>query len=541
MAVTISLAITQNSQSVANNTSNVTVTAKAHWTHGSYNAMYECTGSITIDGTAYSFSGVVFNTGQTTTGSCKIMEKTVNVSHASDGTKTLNCSASFNTYLASSGTQKASASKTLTTIPRKSTLSVANGTLGTAQTLTVTRKSTSFTHTITATCGDASTTICSKSSDTSISFTPPIAWASQNTTGVSVAVKYTITTYNGSTSAGSNSYSKTCSIPASVKPSCTVAISDPTGYLAKYGGYIKGKSKFQVTVTPKTSYGSAIASYSITANGSTYTNASFTTGYLKSSGTLKVNATVKDKRGRSGTASATATVLNYSVPNVTKLTVGRCDEDGTANDQGEHVKVVFSGTVTSLSNKNTAKYTLRYKKSSASTYTDIALSDYTNTYSVSNITRIFAADTGSSYDVQVVIEDDFGSTTSNTSASTAFTLMHFRADGTGMGIGKIAELQKLLDIGIQARFYGGILQPVLKKGADLNDILTPNTYTGDAATTSEYLNCPISTATSFTLEVMSAGTAGQIMQRFTSCTKNTPVVYIRHYYSSAWGSWIQIF
>ena len=36
-------------------------------------------------------------------------------------------------------------------------------------------------------------------------------------------------------------------------------------------------------------------------------------------------------RGRSGTASKSLTVLAYSAPKVSKLTVGRCDEDGTAN------------------------------------------------------------------------------------------------------------------------------------------------------------------------------------------------------------------
>jgi hypothetical protein len=70
--------------------------------------------------------------------------------------------------------------------------------------------------------------------------------------------------------------------------------------------------------------------------------------------------------------------------------------------------------------------------------------------------------------------------------------------------------------------------------------MTPNIYSGNAATTAGYLNCPITTATSFTLEVMSAGDTGQLMQRITSCTKNTPTVYIRHYYSNSWGTWLQM-
>lgn len=465
MGVTIAISsITQNSQSVANNTSNVTVKLICKWTYGSYNHYGNANGWLQIDGTKYTFSGVIINADKTTSGSQTLMTKTVNVSHNSDGTKTLQCSAWFDTDLNSSGEQTDSASKTLTTIPRKSSLSVGNGTLGTTQTLTVTRQATSFTHTITAKCGSASTTICTKSTSTSISFTPPLTWASQNTTGTSVSVTYIITTYSGSTSIGSNSYTKTCSIPASVKPSCTVSVTDDMGYADTYGGYIKELSKFKVVVTATPAYGSAIASYKATANGSTYTTASFATDVLASSGTLSIAATVTDKRGRSGSASESATVLNYSAPRITSLSVRRCDADGTANDQGEYVQVVFSGSVTSLNSKNSATYTLKYKKTTVTSYTSITLSDYANTYSVSNAAYIFAADSGSSYDVQIVIKDNFKTTTSTTSASTAFTLMHFSSGGTGIGIGKVAEEENLLDIGVPVRFRSGIESKTLWSG-----------------------------------------------------------------------------
>lgn len=539
MAVTLSLTIKQNSQSVANNTSNVTVTATANWTNGSYNALYQCNGWITIDGTKYTFSGISFNTGQSTTGSGKVMEKTVNVSHNSEGVKTLSCSASFNTYI-SSGTITASASKALTTIPRKSTLSVANGTLGTAQTLTVTRKSTSFTHTIKATCGSASATVCTKSTDTSISFTPPLSWASQNTTGTSVSVKYTITTYSGTTNVGSNSYTKTCSIPASVKPSVSLTVTDPTGYADTYGGYLKGLSKFKVVVSATTSYGSPIASYKTTANGRSYSASSFTTGVLTSSGTLTVSTTVKDKRGRTATASKSdLTVINYSSPLITALSVHRCNEDGTTNDQGEYVRVTFSSKVTSLSSKNTSAYTLEYKKTTASEYTVVTLSDYNNNYAVSSASYIFAADSGSSYNVRVSVTDKFGTGAKTTTASTGFTIMHWLASGLGMAIGKISELSNVLDIGFQTRFMGGILHPVLEPETDLNDVRTPNTYVGANVSTYNYGNCPMTTGT-FTLEVVGMGDAGQVKQKLIYCHKTASRTWERIYYGSAWGEWVCI-
>ena len=529
------ITVTQNSQSVENNTSNVTVKVRFYRTNTGYKSWGTGTVYCKINGTTYT-AGVVPSQYITEDGII-LFTKTLNITHNTDGSKKLTCSAWISHDVVTSSEQ--SYSQTLTTIPRKSSLSVGNGTLGTAQTLTVTKQASGFAHTIVATCGSASVTICTKSSSTSISFTPPLSWASQNTTGTSLSVKYTITTYNGSTSLGSNSYTKTCSIPSSVKPSCSIAVSDAMGYESKYGGYLKGLSKYKVVVTPTLAYGSEIASYSVVANHTGYTKASVTTGVLISAGSETITATVKDKRGRSGSASVTKTVLDYEFPKIIKLAVIRCDSSGTENDQGEFAKVTFSGLVTSLSSKNSAKYKLEYKKSSETTYTTVELSEFNNVYSVTD-DYIFSADSSFSYDIRLTISDDFGSVTKTTSVSTGFTIINFLKTGLGIAFGKVAELTNVFDIGFQTRFAGGILQPVLANGTDLDTVMTPNTYTANAATTSGYVNCPITTGTSFVFEVMSAGDAGQIMQRITTCTKTKPVVWERFYYSSAWGEWVRV-
>lgn len=533
MAVSITISIDQNSQNIANNTSNVTCTVRASWTGGSWNSLQK-SGWLKIDGTTYDFTSS-FNTGRTTSGVQTLFTKTVNVSHNSDGTKTLAVSASYTSGV-SSGTVGASASKVLTTIPRKSSLSVSNGTLDKAQTLTVTKQASSFTHTITYKCGTASGTICSKSSDISISWTPPLSLSSQNTSGTSVSVTLTITTYSGSTNVGSNTKTITCSIPSSVKPSCAVTVTDPTGICDIYGSYVKGLSKFKVVVTPTTSYGSAINKYQTTANGTAYTTSSFTTGVLNSSGTLTVTAKVTDKRGRSGSASSSKSVLTYSPPAIIKLTVKRCDEDGSENDQGEYVQVTFSATVTNLVNKNTASYTLKYKKSTDDVFTEINLSDYTNMYSVTNGSYIFQADSGSSYNIELDAEDRHNITARTTTASTGYTLMNWNTGGNGIGIGKVAELSGVFDIGMQLRMYGGLLYPVLEPGTDLNDIHTPNTYVGANVSNYNYSNCPLTSGT-FTLEVISCGDTGQVLQRLMRCHKTEQYVYERFYYTNAWGAW----
>lgn len=543
MGVSISISITQNSQNVANNTSNITAKVTASWTNGSNNRVVDASGTpqakgwLKIDGTTYNFAST-FNDSQTSSGSKTVFTKTVNVSHASDGKKTLSCSASYTTGV-SAGTVTASASKALTTIPRKSTLSVGNGTLGTQQTLTVTEQASSFTHTITASCGSASTTICTKSTSNSIKFTPPLSWASQNTTGTSVSVKYTITTYSETTNVGSNSYTKTCTIPASVKPSCSIAVTDPTSYSGRFGGFVKDLSKFKVVVTPTTSYGSSIASYKTVINGVTYsTSSSFTTNEIEYSGDVTITTTVTDKRGRSGSATKKVSVLNYSAPVISKLSVKRCNEDGSENDQGEYIQVSFSASATDIANEglNITDYLLKYKKSSESSYTENTLDDLDGIYSLNNRAVIFPADSGSSYDIEFSVFDGVKTAKRATTASTGFTLMHWNALGNGMGIGKVSEIPEVLDIGIKTRLLGGLLYPVLPPETDLNETRTPGFYVGENATTNNYVNCPLEAGT-FTLEVISQGTNGQVLQRLIQCNKTDRHVYERTYYTSAWGSW----
>lgn len=535
MAVSISLAITQNSQSIANNTSNVTVKVTAKWTNGSNNRVVAADGTaqakgwLKIDGTSYNFDST-FNDNKTTSGSKVVFTKTVDVKHNTDGKKTLACSASYTTGV-SSGTVTAESEKELTTIPRKSTLSVSNGTLGTAQTLTVTRQSTSFTHSIKAVCGSSTVYIKAdgttqssevKHSDCSISFKPPLSWANQNTTGTSVTVKYTITTYNGSTSVGSNTYSTTCSIPASVKPSCMISVTDPMGWATKDGinSYIKGVSRFRVTVTATKSHGSDIDSYNVSANGVTYKTASFTTDAISSSGTLRITATVKDKRGRTGSNYVDIPVIDYSPPTISSLTVHRCDQNGVNNDQGGWIKVSFSSRVVNVKDANLPKYTLEYKPTSGSEYEEPIELDCYGAYELNAYEHVFEADTGLSYDIRVSVNDAISPIVSaTTSASTAHTIMHWHATGRGIGFGKVAEITPedsfsgngVADFALDAKFnepvYGKALGmdrlPAILEDADFNDYMDPGCYAAQSNAIAETcFNCPADRAGR--LEVWSA-------------------------------------
>lgn len=226
--------------------------------------------------------------------------------------------------------------------------------------------------------------------------------------------------------------------------------------------------------------------------------------------------------------------LSYKKPRITSFSVDRCNSGGTATDEGTYARVNFSWacdyTVSSI--------TIQWKSITSSTWTSTTVSASGTSGSVSKVVGGGALAVDHTYDIYVAVSDSGGTTPKTTILEGSKFIIDLLYQGLGIAIGKAAEMQGVCDIGFQTKFTGGILQPVLGNGVDLNTVTTPNTYSGNAASTSAYVNCPITTSTSFTLEVISAGGGGQIMQRITSCTKGAPVVYIRHYYSSAWGDWI---
>jgi len=275
----------------------------------------------------------------------------------------------------------------------------------------------------------------------------PLSFMNDIPAATSASGRIYVDTYNGSTLVGTKYTGFTVTVPASVKPSCSLTLEDITGADDIYGSPVQGLSKIKITVNSSLAYSSPIVSYTVKANGAIYSTATATTGALKTSGDSLITVTLKDKRGRTGSASYTMKVLAYAYPVISALTVQRCDANGTENDQGEYIRANFSAVITSLNSKNIANYVLRYKKTTESNFTSVTLSNLANVYTINGADHVFEADSGSSYDVEVTATDRHGTTTRITSASTAFTLMNWGADGTSIGMLKVAERPGAVDVG----------------------------------------------------------------------------------------------
>lgn len=375
------------------------------------------------------------------------------ISHNADGTKQFTLSFSGNFSIASTyGTASGSISVTLPTIPRSTTPTVGMLTMGSAGTISLSPASSSFTHTLRYAVGSASGTVATKTSSTLVSWTPSISLANQVPNATTAVGTLYCDTYNGSALIGTKSTGLSLAVPSSVVPTMTYTIAEGVSGLAeKIGAYVQNKSKLMVTITPAGAYGSAIASVTTTVNDATYNSTSFTTAELKSSGTKTMKIVVKDSRGRTATTNVSYTVLAYSAPVLSNVSVYRCDSSGAASHTGAYVAVTLTGAVTALNNKNDVAFKVGYKRKTATDYTVTTLA--TTGYTVSSTRFIVGGSLSNqyAYDIRVEAKDYFSSTYAYGDISTADTILSVRNNGLGLAIGKISE-KNLFEVGWDAEF-----------------------------------------------------------------------------------------
>ena len=427
-------------QSVVNNTSTVAWALKLVATSsGAISSTATKQWIVNVNGNQYSGT----NTVGISANSTKILASgTTVIKHNDDGTKFFDYS--FSQYFgitfsgSTIGSISGSGSGTLDTIPRASNFTVSDGTLGVPHTISIKRNSAAFTHGLTYSCGGVKTQlICAwNTTAESVTFTFPVDLTWQAPNGTRVWVDIHLQTYHSDGTPIGNTITKGVwmTIPASVKPACTVAVSDPTGYAAKFGAYIQGQSKIAIKVTPTTAYGSNITGCLVLADGNRFTTAEVTTPVVQSTGNVEVYADVTDTRGRLGSTSTTINVLPYSQPVITTLKVHRCDEDGTENHRGQYANVTYGYTINTLGGKNGMSGFIQYKKTTETEYTSVALP---TSFNVDNGSYIFAADDGSAYDVQLLIADSIVSVGHRTAVSTAFSLIHYGSSGKSITFGGI--------------------------------------------------------------------------------------------------------
>lgn len=531
------ITITQNSQSIANNTSNVTVSVRVYRTNTGYTTYGSGTVYCTINGTQY--TEAITSSDKITSSGIVLFTKTLNIAHNADGTKTLATSARITHDQFSSSSQ--SYSQDLTTIPRATTptLSASSVDMGASITINMARASSSFDHTLTYSFGDASGTIGSDLA-TSKAWTVPLSLASQIPNGTSGTCTITCKTYNGTTLIGTKTVSFTAKVPATVIPTFgSVAVADTnTAYAAQFGSLIQGKSKAKFTINASGAYGSTIKAYKTVIEGKTYTGATPTTSVLTGSGNVDASITVTDSRGRTASYTKTFYRIPYTAPSITVFEAVRTDAEGVEDYDGMNAKVSVAFSIASASNKNTSSYKIEYKKQSATTWENVQSG---TGYSLNNsIITDAVFDGNSAYDVRLTVTDYFGSITRTTSLPTAFTLIDYHSSGRGMSFGKVSEKEGL-EFALPT-FFSNAETPssvtYLQGGEDFNNILEPGFYAiPTTAISGTLLNKPWDGTATGSLIVLREGNGLQKMQIAHRGSKDDGAIYERSYYQNAWGDW----
>lgn len=446
----------RNSVDIANNKSNVTVTAYLQSSGSSYTIKSNATknGSFTINGSTTNFT---FSASLSGSAKKQIASRTLDITHNSDGTKSFSysCTAGIQITFSSGYVSSVSTSGTATldTIPRTSSISVTGSVeAGKAVTVTINRASTSFTHKVYYQFGSTKRTI-TESATTSATYTIPIGDCSIIPNATSGTATIYCDTYSGSTKIGGTSKTFTVKVPSSVVPTISSVTCSPSGTNSSLG-YVQGKTKLALAINGATgSYGSTIKSYKITGAGGTWNSQSVTTGVVNTTGSVTLTGTVTDSRGRtSANKTVTITVNAYHAPKITSWSVIRCNSSGTAQADGTYVKCTYNASIASLGSKNAKAYTIRTYQGSTQT----ASANLSNTnYSISGSVIYGGYATDKSYVVQLEVKDSFSTTIQKVAVGTAYMTMDFKKGGKGVAFGKVAETDNLLDVNMLTNFRQG--------------------------------------------------------------------------------------
>lgn len=548
MAVDVTLSMSEVSTSVSGNSSNVRIVIKSKQSAGSYNNNPQW-GTIVIATPAGYREELGFQYTLPENREVTIWDHTYTVPHANDGTATLYASAEVPTT-PTYGTKSLSDFLVLTTIPRVSNILVKDGsydystrTMGENAWVIIKPASSNFRHILDVTLKGTSYKKRLYNKTDTIQYWNSTNWVdlgtlnpselcpymSNTATGTLVYTLYTYTSANGSY-IGSSSVKVKLTIPnnSTYKPSITssnITITDKStlpkiqnqSIYSYYGKYLKNKSNIEVSVKDYTAnYNATIKQILIEVNGARTigTKYSFIPKEAKKY-TIKVRAT--DSRGFFTEASKTITVNDYYSPIITKFDYRRVNQDGTPNDSGEYLQfgygfdINFVGSKsTSLSGDESHPYVkLWHKKIGESWVLDYEITKINSASDCKKDNQVYTVtnkiDTDSTYSVWMDVYDPVtGATYRSGSLSTAFTLLDFFRDGTGIAVGKVAEKSRTFDCGIPAEFQS----IKTRAGADLDTVKTK----ADGSLKSTHIAHATGTSSAFPSIDISSVPAGTMMR-----------------------------
>lgn len=442
------------SQDVAANTSEVKCSVKLISNGSSYtiSSTAQKDLKLTVDGKAYTATvGVALKGNEEKT----LFTKTVIVSHDSDGTKNLSISATVDVQVTISGTYYASfmvsGNATLTTIPRQSEISSVTESVSVdgknKLTVTINRKSSSYTHDVRIKFGAYETTLTGVGTTTS--YVVPTTWLEAIPNSTSGTGTVFVTTKSGSTQIGSTvSKRYTLTVPTDAVPSFTsLDVSRVDGDVPEtWGIYVQNKSQCAVTITGAAGvYGSTVKGYAIEV-GSVKGSAATLTASLPTAGTVTIKGTVTDSRGRTYSKTSTISVEAYKPPVLDVVRLYRADSTGTESDEGTYLGGNVTFTYSAIGG-NAVNASIEYRLAGATEWTYGGAITSGTAFLFGN----GALSVDNAYEIRLGVADSLAWFGKIEYLPTGFTLLDLRKGGKGIAFGKVAESDGF-EVALDARF-----------------------------------------------------------------------------------------
>lgn len=262
------------------------------------------------------------------------------------------------------------------------------------------------------------------------------------TTKVKIRVAFQTYTTGYNTQVGEDQFLEiTLTIPAKIAPAASLTITqkNTNAWIAGKKLYVAGLSGVTVGLNYQGADWTTIESRNIIYNGTTYDATALNITALKNAGNIEFTGKVIDSRGRSATATESITVLPYSPPAVTSMSLerGTYDTKWTADDDGEDLRVVFKTTI-SLSDKGNA-YAVAFEiDGTAITPASGATTGLTS--GTSCVVYFRGVDSDVSHKLQLTATDSVGKAGAATiTVPTAHVTIEFKANGKGIAFGKTSE------------------------------------------------------------------------------------------------------
>lgn len=429
-----------------------------------------------------------------------IFGKNYVVGHDDNGNKTVTISFKVNINVGGYGSATVSLSIPLPQIKRASTISDVTGTLGSAMTLDISRKDSSYTHNLKYEFGKLSGTIAT-GVGTSCSWTPPLSLATAMPNRTSDWGQIVLETYSGSTKIGQTNCILTLNVPTSMTPSLgSITLTDSNtavkNLLNTANTFAEIVSDIKVAFNSATGVqGSTITDYHaeiVNKNQSTSDN-NGNLGLMKWNGSAQVKAWVTDSRGRSSNAVTTdITVLEYFLPTLTFTAIR-----GDTNQSSDKIVVSRTAKIAPLKignvQKNSFKLSFKTAPFGTTTYTadtGAGVNDkVTNTLTNSKATLSGTFDIGKSYEVYGVLEDALTSSGTVKAPPVSPEKMVMGMAETAVSFGKYPENTNAVDSDWVFKYKNKDIQHhklsandgsaiLLSNGTDLNTVTETGFYRG---------------------------------------------------------------